>query len=77
MPDVTTVEHRMKAGRVRDWMSTIKENEDLISVGAYIRGSNPRVDEAFGKRDAIDAFLRQPADGLTSVEDGVGALLDL
>jgi flagellum-specific ATP synthase len=74
MPDVTDVEHRMKAGRVRGWMSTIKENEDLISVGAYVAGSNPRVDEAFGKRDAIDAFLRQPADALSSVEDGVGAL---
>jgi flagellum-specific ATP synthase len=74
MPDVTDVEHRMKAGRVRDWMSTIKENEDLISVGAYVPGSNPRIDEAFGRRDAIDAFLRQPADLLTTVGDGVGAL---
>jgi flagellum-specific ATP synthase len=77
MPDVTSVDHRMKAGRVRDWMSTIKENEDLISVGAYVPGSNPRIDEAFGKRDAIDAFLRQPAESLTSVDDGVGALLAL
>jgi flagellum-specific ATP synthase len=77
MPDVTTVEHRMKSGRVRDWMATIKENEDLISVGAYVRGSNPRVDEAFGKRDAIDVFLRQPFDDLSSVEDGVGTLLAL
>jgi FliI/YscN family ATPase len=77
MPDVTAVDHRMKAGRVRDWMSTIKENEDLISVGAYVAGSNPRIDEAFAKRDAIDEFLRQPADALSSVEDGVGALLAL
>ena len=74
MPDVTDVEHRMKAGRVRGWMSTIKDNEDLISVGAYLPGSNPRIDEAFGKRDAIDAFLRQSADALSSVEDGVGTL---
>jgi flagellum-specific ATP synthase len=77
MPDVTSVEHRMKAGRVRDWMSTIKDNEDLISVGAYVPGSNARIDEAFGRRDAIEAFLKQPADNLTSVEDGVGTLLAL
>ncbi|HTV01047.1 MAG TPA: FliI/YscN family ATPase, partial [Luteitalea sp.] len=36
MPDVTTREHRMKAGKVRDWMSLIRENEDLVSVGAYV-----------------------------------------
>jgi flagellum-specific ATP synthase len=77
MPDVTSVDHRMKAGRVRDWMSTIKENEDLISVGAYVPGSNARIDEAFGKRDAVEAFLKQPADSLTAVDDGIGELLAL
>jgi flagellum-specific ATP synthase len=74
MPDVTAVEHRMKAGKVRDWMATIRENEDLISVGAYVPGSNPRVDEAFSRRDAIDQFLRQPAEHLIEYEDNVGAL---
>jgi FliI/YscN family ATPase len=74
MPDVTEVEHRMKAGRVRDWMATIKENEDLISVGAYVPGSNPRIDEAFAKRESIDQFLRQPADTLGPLEDAVAAL---
>jgi flagellum-specific ATP synthase len=77
MPDVTSVDHRMKAGRVRDWMSTIKDNDDLISVGAYVPGSNGRIDEAFAKRDAIDSFLKQPADSLTSVDDGIGELLAL
>jgi flagellum-specific ATP synthase len=74
MPDVTDVEHRLKAGKVRGWMATIKENEDLISVGAYVPGSNPRVDEAFSRRDAIDQFLRQPADQLTGYDDNVGML---
>jgi FliI/YscN family ATPase len=74
MPDVTAVEHRLKAGRVRDWMATIKENEDLISVGAYVPGSNARIDEAFSRRDAIDHFLRQPADQLTEFDDGVADL---
>jgi flagellum-specific ATP synthase len=77
MPDVTSVEHRMKSGRVRDWMATIKENEDLISVGAYVPGTNTRIDEAFSKRDAIDAFLRQSADGLSTIDEGVGALRTL
>jgi flagellum-specific ATP synthase/type III secretion protein N (ATPase) len=77
MPDVTEVDHRMKAGRVRDWMATIKENEDLISVGAYVPGSNPRVDEAFSRRDAIEQFLRQPAEQLTTVDEGIASLKGL
>ena len=74
MPDVTDVEHRLKSGRVRDWMAVIRENEDLISVGAYVPGSNPRVDEAFAKRQAIDDFLRQPSDALGTADDAIGAL---
>ena len=54
MPDVTTVDHRLKAGTVRDWMATMRDSEDLVSVGAYVAGSNPRIDEALAKRGAID-----------------------
>ena len=43
-------------------MSAIKETEDLVSVGAYVAGSNPRVDEALARRDRINEFLRQNAD---------------
>jgi FliI/YscN family ATPase len=74
MPDVTTVEHRMKASRVRDWMATLRDSEDLISVGAYVRGSNPRIDEACDRRAAIDDFLRQPADDLVSFGAASSAL---
>jgi FliI/YscN family ATPase len=62
MPDVTRVGHRLKAGQLREWMSAIKETEDLVSVGAYVAGSNPRVDEALARRDRINEFLRQNAD---------------
>ena len=53
MPGLSSSEHRVKAGKVRDWMATIKENEDLMSVGAYVPGSNARVDEAFAKADKV------------------------
>ncbi len=74
MPDVTTVDHRLKAGTVRDWMATLRDSEDLVSVGAYVSGSNPRIDEALAKRGAIDHFLRQPADDLVSLEDARATL---
>ncbi len=74
MPDVTAVEHRLKASRVRDWLATARDSEDLVNVGAYVAGSNPRIDEALSKRAAVEAFLTQPADGLIGFEDSIGAL---
>lgn len=77
MPDVTTAEHRAKAARVRDWLALIRENEDLVSVGAYIAGSNPRIDDALAHREVLDGFLRQSADGLVDLASAVNALQDL
>ncbi len=74
MPDVTTVEHRSKAGRVREWMATARDSEDLVSVGAYVPGSNPRIDEAIQRRPVVEAFLRQPADALCGREDAIHEL---
>jgi flagellum-specific ATP synthase len=74
MPDVTRVEHRVKAGQVRDWLSAARETEDLVSVGAYVAGSNPRVDEALAKRDQIEAFLKQPAEARWSLDESIAAL---
>jgi len=74
MPDVTTIEHRAKAGSVREWMATLRDNEDLVSVGAYVPGSNPRIDTALARRDAIDRFLCQPADTAGRLSDALDAL---
>ena len=59
---------------LRDWLATVRSSEDLISVGAYVPGSNPRIDEAIGKRDAIEAFLKQPSDALAALDVSVAAL---
>jgi FliI/YscN family ATPase len=77
MPDVTTVEHRIKAGRVREWLATIRDSEDLVSVGAYVPGSNPRIDEALNRRAPIEAFLRQDADGLSPLSEAIEDLYAL
>jgi flagellum-specific ATP synthase/type III secretion protein N (ATPase) len=77
MPDVTSVEHRLKAGQVRDWLATARDSEDLVSVGAYVAGSNPRIDDALAKRDGIHAFLRQPMDQSSSFQDAVDSLMAL
>jgi FliI/YscN family ATPase len=74
MPDVTSVTHRRHAGQVREWIAALRDTEDLVSVGAYVRGSTPRVDEALERRDAIAAFLCQPADTLVGIADAIDAL---
>ena len=74
MPDVTTPEHRQAAARVRGWMAAIRDSEDLVSVGAYVEGSNPRIDEARARQQAIEDFLRQSSDTQCGFTDAVGAL---
>jgi FliI/YscN family ATPase len=77
MPDVTSVPHREKAGKVREWLATLRDSEDLVSVGAYVAGSNPRIDEALSKREVVTAFLRQPSDTASAFTDAVTSLEQL
>ena len=77
MPAVTAPEHRLRAGSVREWLATLRDNEDLVSVGAYVPGSNPRIDMAFAKRDAIGRFLCQPSDLNVSLSESISALAAL
>ena len=77
MPDVTTDAHRDDAGRVREWMTIAKEHEDLVSVGAYVPGSDPKVDVSLAKRDVISNFLRQSAGDLTEFAPTVDSLAGL
>ncbi|MGE3508784.1 MAG: FliI/YscN family ATPase [Vicinamibacterales bacterium] len=74
MPEVTTSEHREKAGQVREWLALLRDSEDLINVGAYVPGSNPRIDTALARRETVEAFLCQPADTGCGLADAVGAL---
>lgn len=71
MPDVTDVEHRRKAAQVREWMAAIRDSEDLVSVGAYVRGSNARIDEARARVEAIGGYLCQPSDMLCGFSDSI------
>jgi FliI/YscN family ATPase len=77
MPDITDVEHRQKAGQVREWLATLRDSEDLVNVGAYVRGSNVRIDTALDKREAVSRFLCQRSDITSGLADAIGALAAL
>ncbi len=53
--------HQQAANALRGYLATYAENEDLINIGAYQRGSNPKVDAAIALKPLIDEFLAQHA----------------
>lgn len=59
MPDVVSEAHFAAASKVRDMLATYREAEDLINIGAYVAGSNPRVDLAIARNETIRSFTRQ------------------
>jgi len=75
MPDVVDAAHREQAAHVRGWMAAIRDSEDLVSVGAYAHGANPRVDEARARGGSIEALLCQPSDTLCGFSDAVTDLM--
>jgi FliI/YscN family ATPase len=77
MPSITTPEHRQSAQRVLDLLATYREAEDLINIGAYVKGSNPRIDRAIGKIDAIRSFLKQTPEERASFDESIQKLLAL
>jgi flagellum-specific ATP synthase len=59
MPDITTADHRSRARSFIEVMATYKEAEDLINIGAYVKGSNPQIDHALSKIGSLRTFLKQ------------------
>jgi flagellum-specific ATP synthase len=59
MPDIVEKGHLEVATRVRSVLATVKGVEDLLAIGAYVKGSNPKVDHALERIDAVNAFLQQ------------------
>jgi flagellum-specific ATP synthase len=77
MGDITTPEHRELAGNLREILAVYAESEDLINIGAYVKGSSPKIDEAIRMIDAVNAYLCQPIDEPVSFEASVQQLHDL
>lgn len=59
MNKVVSREHRIVSGHLRNLLSAYKENEDLINVGAYVKGTNEKVDKALVINDQLLDLLRQ------------------
>ncbi len=75
MVDIVSDEHREAAKRLINTLAVYRRAEDLINIGAYVRGSNPEIDQALAKINDIKAFLRQDIKEKATLEKSIQELL--
>src|SRR6056297_906918 len=69
MPNIVSNEQRTVAMKAREILATYREAEDLINIGAYVKGSNPKIDEAIKKYPGLESFLIQDLNETDFSED--------
>lgn len=77
MSQITGREHKQAAGKLKNVLATYNEAEDLINIGAYKSGSNPGIDYAIEKIEAVNAFLVQAVEEKYDFEESVKMLEEL
>lgn len=77
MIDVTSKEHYILSMQLKDILATYNEAKDLINIGAYAKGSNPKWDIAIDKIDSINAYLKQGIMENVSMLDSISALKEI
>ena len=77
MSDIVGDEHKELASRMRDILSLYEQNEDLISIGAYKAGTNPKLDYAISKIQMINDFLMQKTDENFTLDETVGLMRNI
>jgi flagellum-specific ATP synthase len=59
MIDIVDANHDQASRRLKEVIAIIKEAQDLINIGAYVKGSNPKIDYAISRIEGVDEFLKQ------------------
>lgn len=77
MTEITSAEHQQSAQITRELLAAYREHEDLISIGAYRRGSNRLVDLAIDMQAEMNSFLRQRIEDKSSVAQAREVLAQL
>lgn len=77
MSQIASREHKQAAGKLKNVLATYNEAEDLINIGAYKSGSNPSIDYAISKIDAVNAYLCQETEEKFDFETSISMLQGL
>jgi flagellum-specific ATP synthase len=74
MGDITGLQHKHHANRLKELLATYRKAEDLINIGAYVAGSNPKIDQAIERIEHINKYLRQDIQDNVHFEDSLEQL---
>ncbi len=77
MTDVVPEEHVKAARRFLEIYSTYRRSEDLINIGAYARGSNPKIDQAIRMIDGMNDYLKQEVNNKVTIAKSSRDLMDM
>jgi flagellum-specific ATP synthase len=77
MNDIITSEHFEAARRFRKLYTLLKDNEMLIRIGAYTKGTDPELDEAINKKEQMEAFMTQGATFSVAFDEASGELIKM
>ena len=77
MSSIVDPQHKKAAGQLKNVLATYAEAEDLVNIGAYKAGSNPSIDYALSKIDAVNEFLQQDVYEKLSFEESILRLEEL
>lgn len=77
MSEIATKEHKQEASTARELMATYKDSEDLINIGAYVKGSSEKIDNAIKYNDSIEAFLKQGINEITDFDQSLNMLKNI
>lgn len=69
MPALVDKRHEASARAMRGWMAAYRDGRDLIEIGAYKAGTNPRLDQAIARLPAIEAYLKQGTHEASPIEE--------
>jgi flagellum-specific ATP synthase len=75
--DVISEEHYQAAQKIQELLAVYREAEDLISIGAYQKGTNPRIDKAIELREEINGYLKQQIEEFCDYEESVQQLINI
>lgn len=77
MSSIAPKDHKDAASVARDLLATYKDSEDLINIGAYVKGSNPKIDMAINYNNKLNGFLCQGIEEKTSFEETENTLIKM
>ncbi len=74
MRSIISKKHRELAGQLKELMSVYQTNEDLVNIGAYVKGTNTKLDQALSVIDRIKNFLKQEIEEKCNLENAVAQM---